>query len=71
MISPRSTRAAGKTWRANPQAARKPSTTEKADDRTATNSELTSALTRRGSLMTAWYQRSDGPVKGGMGSDEA
>ena len=38
---------------------------------TATSTELTSAEVSRVSPSTASYQRSDGPVKGGIGKDVA
>jgi hypothetical protein len=55
------------TKRAKPQALRNPSATAIADEILATISEFIKAEVSRVSFNTAAYQRSEGPVKGGIG----
>ena len=71
VISPRSSAEPGSRKRAKPHAERKPSVTEASEESTATSSELTRAEVSRVSDSTAWYQRSDGPVNGGIGKEVA
>ncbi len=59
---------AGSTKRASPQAQRKPSSVVTAEEAMARTMELPRPDISRRSASTASYQRSEGPLKGGMGN---